>query len=65
MEEDKCKAYISRENALTEYLVAKKRKISLENEEKELVINNLKIKLENARLENLKLQSDLNNLTNS
>ncbi|KAL4710118.1 hypothetical protein ACJJTC_016520 [Scirpophaga incertulas] len=59
MEEEKCKARILRENALTEYLIAKKKKIDLENEEKEITIVKLQLELENARLENLKLKADL------
>lgn len=59
MEEEKCKARIYRENALAEYLIVKKRKIELENEEKEINIDKL-IELENARLENARLKKDLN-----
>ncbi|XP_045506792.1 uncharacterized protein LOC123702968 [Colias croceus] len=60
MEEEKYKARIYRENALAEYLIVKKRKIELENEEKEINIDKLKIELENARLENARLRKDLN-----
>lgn len=60
MEEEKCKARILREKALADYLIAKKRKIELENEEKETTIAKLKLELENAKLENAKLKADLN-----
>lgn len=67
MEEEKCKARIFRENALAEYLLAKKKKLDIENEEKEVSLVKLKLELEharleieNARLENLKLKTDLN-----
>ncbi|XP_023949121.2 uncharacterized protein LOC112053794 isoform X2 [Bicyclus anynana] len=60
LEEEKCKARILRDNALADYLNAKKRKIDQENVEKEIVLAKLKVELENAKLENLKLRRDLN-----
>ncbi|CAH2049277.1 unnamed protein product, partial [Iphiclides podalirius] len=59
LEEDSFKARILRDNALAEYLTTKKKKIELENEEKETIIAKLKIELENAKLENLKLKAAL------
>ncbi|XP_064073853.1 uncharacterized protein LOC135193795 [Vanessa tameamea] len=60
LEEEKCKARINRDNALAEYLIVKKKKVELELEEKEIIIAKLKVELENAKLENLKLKNDLN-----
>ncbi|XP_004923451.1 uncharacterized protein LOC101746975 isoform X1 [Bombyx mori] len=58
MQEELCKARIYRDNALAEYLKAKKKKLDLENNEKEILIAKLKLEIENARLENLILRGD-------
>ncbi|XP_045540155.1 uncharacterized protein LOC123722427 [Papilio machaon] len=52
LNEDLSKARVQRENALTEYLQAKKKKIDIETE-------NAQLMLENTKLQNLKLRKEL------
>ncbi|CAH2088547.1 unnamed protein product [Euphydryas editha] len=53
IEEEKSKARINRDNALTEYIIAKKKKLDLD-------IAKIEMELENSRLENIRLKRNLN-----